>query len=241
MSIDTHRTVAEIAPEKSQAVALFEELGTDYCCGVRKPLATACEVAGIDVNHVEGLLDGVGKDQPDAEDWGERSLAGLNSLIVEKHHAYCREEGLRVQPLLEKFVSKHGEHHPELSQVQELFIALRSELCMHMIKDEQMLFPYIIALENSAARQSVPPRAPSGTVQNPVRMMVQEHDDAGELTKEICSLTANFTTPRDACPRFKALYQCLEAFEADLYQHIHLGNNILFPHAIALEDVPRAI
>ena len=236
MSIDTQQTVAEIALEKPQAAAVFEKLGIDYCCGGNKPLAAACEEAGVDLNHVEGLLEGAAKDQPDAENWSEQSLAGLVGHIVEKHHAYCREEGLRLQPLLAKVVSKHGEHHPELTQVQELFTALRDELSMHMMKEERMLFPYIIDLEKAAARKSAPPRAPFGTVQNPVRMMVQEHDDAGQLTKEIRTLTGDFTTPQDACPSFKALYQGLEAFEADLHQHIHLENNILFPRAIALED-----
>ena len=240
MGIDIQKTVAEIALEKPQAAAAFEKLGIDYCCGGRKSLAAACEEAGIDVSHVEGLLQGDGKDRPDAGNWSEQSLGSLISHIVEKHHAYCREEGVRLQPLLEKVVARHGGHHPELTQVQGLFAALRNELSMHMMKEEQMLFPYIIALENSAARKSALPRAPFGTVHNPVRMMVLEHDDAGHLLKEIRSLSGNFKAPQDACPSFKALYQGLEAFEADLHQHIHLENNILFPRAIALEDATRA-
>jgi regulator of cell morphogenesis and NO signaling len=236
MGIDSQRTVAEIALERPQAAAVFEKLGIDYCCGGRTPLAAACEQAGVDLNHVEGLLEGAGKDQPGAANWGEQSLASLVSHIVGKHHAYCREEGLRLQPLVAKVVSKHGEHHPEVAQVQNLFTALRNELSMHMMKEEQMLFPYIIALEESAARKSAPPRAPFGTVHNPVRMMVEEHDDAGNLLKDIRSLSGNFTAPPDACPSFKALYQGLEAFEADLHQHIHLENNILFPRAVTLED-----
>ena len=240
MGIDTQRTVAEIALERPQAAAVFERLGIDYCCGGRKPLAAACEEAGIDLDRVEGLLEGVGNDQLGTENWSDQSLASLVGHIVEKHHAYCREEGLRLQPLLEKVFSKHGEHHPELTQVRIAFTALRNELSIHMMKEEQMLFPYIIALEESAARKSAPPRAPFGTVENPVRMMVQEHDDAGHLLKEIRSVTGNFTAPQDACTSFKALYQGLEAFEVDLHQHIHLENNILFPRAVTLEDTSQS-
>ena len=103
-----------------------------------------------------------------------------------------------------------------------------------------MLFPYIISLEKSATGKSFPPSAPFGTVQNPVRMMMQEHDSAGRLIQEIRKLTANFTVPLDACTSFKALYQGLEAFEADLHQHIHLENNLLFPRAIELEEAVRS-
>ena len=240
MGIDTQRTVAEIALEKPQAAAVFEKLGIDYCCGGSKPLAAACEEAGIDVKHVEDLLDGPGKNEAETENWGQRSLADLIGHIVERHHAYCREESLRLQPLLAKVVSVHGERHPELAQVQELFISLRNELSMHMMKEEQMLFPYIIRSEEAATHKSAAPRAPFGTVKNPVRMMVTEHDDAGHLVKEIRGLTGSFTTPGDACTSFRALYKGLEAFEADLHLHIHLENNLLFPRAIALEDAAQA-
>ncbi len=239
MSIDTQRTVAEIALERPESAAIFEKLGIDYCCGGGKPLAAACKAAGIDVNNVATLLEGAARaTQPgvEAANWSEQSLAALINHIVEKHHAFCREESHRLEPLSAKVVSKHGEHHPELQRIHELFTSLRSELSMHLMKEEQMLFPYIIGLEDSATRNSAPPRAPFGTVQNPVRMMVQEHDDAGELLKEIRELSRNFSAPEDACPSFKALYQGLQAFEADLHQHIHLENNLLFPRAIALEE-----
>ncbi len=74
-----------------------------------------------------------------------------------------------------------------------------------------------------------------GTVANPVRMMMQEHDGAGDALKQLRTLTNNYSTPEDACVTYKTFYDALRAFEADLHQHIHLENNILFPRAIALE------
>lgn len=243
MSIDTQRTVAEIALERPESAAVFEKLGIDYCCGGGKPLAAACEAAGIDVHHVADLLEGTaGATQPGAEgaNWSAQTLATLINHIVEKHHAFCREEGHRLEPLSAKVLSKHGERHPELQRIHEMFTSLRSELSMHMMKEEQMLFPYIARLEDSVTRNSAPPRPPFGAVQNPVRMMVQEHDDAGELLKEIREQSRGFSAPEDACPSFRALYQGLQAFEADLHQHIHLENNLLFPRAITLEEEAHA-
>lgn len=242
MNIDTQRTVAEIALERPQATAVFERLGIDYCCGGQKPLAAACEVAGIDVNQVADLLEKTActsQSGVEPEDWSEQTLASLIGHIVQKHHAYCREESLRLQPLLAKVASKHGERHPELEEVQSVFTALRNELSMHLMKEEQVLFPYIIGLEESITQKSVPPRAPFGTVQNPVHMMIQEHDDAGHMVKQIRALTQNFSAPEGACTSYKALLQGLESFEADLHRHIHLENNLLFPRALALEDTAR--
>lgn len=243
MSIDTQRTVADIALEKPQAAAVFEKLGIDYCCNGRKPLAEACQQADVELEHVRSLLElAFTADQSSApsENWAGQSLGSLINHIVRKHHAFCREECLRLEPLLSKVVSKHRENHPELERVQAHFTSLRNELSMHLMKEEKMLFPYIIGLEESEQQKSAPPRAPFGGVQNPVRMMMQEHDNAGHLIRGIRGLTANFTPPENACNSFKALYQGLQMFEADLHQHIHLENNLLFPRAVALEDAARS-
>jgi regulator of cell morphogenesis and NO signaling len=243
MSIDTQRTVADIALKKPQAAAIFEKLGIDYCCNGRQPLAAACEQAGVELDRVRNLLEqalSTNQSSAEVENWSEQSLASLIHHIVRKHHAFCREECLRLEPLLAKVVSKHGENHPELERVQAHFTSLRNELSMHLMKEEQMLFPYIVALEESEKQKSTSPRAPFGTIQNPVRMMMQEHDKAGHLIRGIRGLTENFTPPEDACNSFKALYQGLEAFETDLHQHIHLENNLLFPRAVALEDAARS-
>ena len=74
-----------------------------------------------------------------------------------------------------------------------------------------------------------------GTVTNPVRMMMQEHDGAGDALRSLRSITSNYTIPEDACISYRTLYQALQDYEADLHQHIHLENNILFPRAVAME------
>jgi regulator of cell morphogenesis and NO signaling len=58
---------------------------------------------------------------------------------------------------------------------------------------------------------------------------------AGGALVEIRALTHDYQLPTYACSTVRALYEGLEALEADLHVHIHLENNILFPRAIALE------
>jgi regulator of cell morphogenesis and NO signaling len=105
-----------------------------------------------------------------------------------------------------------------------------------MFKEEQVLFPYIAGLVQAAEQNSAAPFAPFGTVKNPVRMMMLEHDTAGDILRELRALTSDYTAPADACISYRTLYQALEDFEKDLHQHIHLENNILFPKALELES-----
>ena len=107
---------------------------------------------------------------------------------------------------------------------------------MHMMKEENVLFPYIVRMEGAVVKNDPVAPPPFGTVQNPVRMMMQEHDGAGEALRQIRAASHDFIAPKDACISYQTLYQALPAFEADLHQHIHLENNILFPRAVEMED-----
>jgi regulator of cell morphogenesis and NO signaling len=226
------KTVREVVLENPGAVRVFQELGIDYCCGGQKPLDEACAAANVSVDEVLAKME-AGMRVPAAgapQDWQRESLSRLIEHIHGVHHGFVRRESPRILALLEKVCGVHGAHHPELLQVREAFTALAGELSAHLMKEEQMLFPYIAGAERGSA-----PAACFGSVQNPIRMMMFEHDNAGAVLRELRRLTNDYAVPSDACPSYQTLYQALREFEADLHQHIHLENNILFPRAVALE------
>jgi regulator of cell morphogenesis and NO signaling len=231
---DVTKTVREFAVEVPQATRLFETLGIDYCCGGGKSLRDACASANLSVDEVVGKLVASVKQSAasPAADWATSSLTDLADYIVNKHHVYVRQELPRLDQLLNKVATKHGEKHPELIKIKNLFRGVNEELSSHLMKEEQILFPYIKELESP---QSSNRRTMFGSVRNPIHMMEIEHDSAGDAMKEIRELSNNFTAPDEGCFSYKTLYQGLLEFEADLHQHIHLENNILFPRAIQLE------
>src|SRR5262249_45057999 len=143
----------------------------------------------------------------------------------------------RLEKLFEKVCSRHGARHPELFEAQRVFSQLRQDLIPHMLKEEQALFPYIARMEEAVNENRALPAAFFGTVRKPGRrMMMMEHDTAGDLLKQLCNVTKGYTAPPDGCVSFQTLYQALVALEADLHQHIHLENNILFPRAVEMEE-----
>ncbi len=237
MNIDLNQTVRDLAVENPAATRVFEKFGIDYCCGGGKSLREACQAANVAPDKLVELLQaaGQGRSRNGNQDWKSESLADLIDHIVETHHAYTREELDRLEPLLAKVCSVHGQRHPELPRIQQLFAGLAQELTMHMMKEEQVLFPYISRMEEAVVERR--PIMPSmfGTVQNPVQMMMHEHDSAGQALHEMRELSAGYTAPQDACVSFQTLYRALDEFERDLHQHIHLENNILFPRAVEME------
>lgn len=233
------KTIREIALEFPQSVRVFEEFKIDYCCGGRKPLAEACENSGIDEKLVweklENAVKGVEKNEK--TDFPEHKRpAELADYIVEKHHAFTRNELERLTPLMDKVCRKHGEHHAELFKVQTGFRALSDEIIPHLQKEEMMLFPYIKVLAAVVSTNLPVAEPPFKTVNNPVRMMMLEHDAAGDFLRQMRVASNDYALPDGACPSYTALYFGLEELERDLHRHIHLENNVLFPQAIELEE-----
>ena len=233
------KTVAHIAVEIPGATRLFENLGIDYCCGGKRSLADACATAGVTFEVVKKSLEVIAASPDSAEErnFQTATLEELVKHIVGKHHSFTRLELARLTALLERVCTAHGENHPELLRINVLFRELRTDLETHMTKEEQVLFPYVIRME-AAAKQNVPLfRPPFGTVANPVRMMMLEHDRAGELLKEIRLLSSDYVSPTDGCLSYQTLYAAFQGLEKDLHEHIHLENNVLFPRAVAAEPV----
>lgn len=232
------KTIREIALEAPLTIRVFENNRIDFCCGGRVPFREACENADVDPQTIAAELEAaIGEAAMNIAEAAERKLPGeLIEHIVSTHHAFTRSEIDRLVPLSEKVAMRHGESHPELLEIRDTFAALGDELLLHMRKEEMMLFPYIGQLERSANTESVPPLPPFGTVNNPVRMMMFEHDQAGEILKKLRLLSDDFTPPEGACPSYKGLFAGLEYFEKDLHRHIHLENNVLFPKAIEMEN-----
>ena len=236
MSLDHESKMKDIALSNPAARQVLEDAGLDYCCGGGQSLHDACLHADVPAEEILKRLRENSKDvSPDEANWTSAPLSDLTRHIRERHHRYVREAIARVQTLLDKVVTKHGENHPEITDIQRLFTEIGREMIMHMQKEEQILFPYIDALEKAASTHGSMEPPFFQTVRNPIHTMMKEHESAGEFVKQIRKVSSEYKAPADACTSYKALYQDLQAFEADLHQHVHLENNILFPRAVEME------
>ena len=233
----TTKTIREIAVEMPAMTRVFEEYKIDFCCGGGRNFYDACQFAGVAPEIVSQKINQILSNQTEGVEMAEqKSVSELIDYILEKHHVFTKAEITRLSALMEKVCRKHGAHHDELFALQKSFTALCDDLTPHMRKEETMLFPFIKHLEMSAANNLSSPRPPFKTVKNPVRMMMIEHDTAGDFLRKMREITKDYALPEGACPSFQALYFGLEELEKDLHRHIHLENNVLFPDAVKLEQ-----
>jgi len=229
-------TLGEIVSKDLRKAEVFKKLGMDFCCGGKKSLEDACTEKGLNVSDVRKALDGVSDTQTfsSSHDFNSWSLSFLADYIVNVHHAYVKENTPMLSELSLKIADHHGEKHPELIKIRNVIDEMLCELKVHMKKEETILFPYVKQIEISLENGNNMPRA-FNSVQQPVAVMEHDHDIVAGLSKEIRTLTSNYTLPADACNSYALLYRKLEEFENDLHLHIHLENNILFPKAVEAE------
>jgi regulator of cell morphogenesis and NO signaling len=231
MTID--QTVGELVVERPARARVFEQLGIDYCCGGRKPLAEACSEKGLSPQAVLEALEDDRAPERGERNWATASMTDLCDHIEQTHHEYLRQELPRLEFLTSKVAMRHGDRLPKLVEVRDVLLALKAELEMHMMKEERILFPLCRQFDTAQGL----PESHCGSVNNPIAVMIREHEDAGDALARLRELTDGYAPPADACNTFRAMYDSLHQLERDMHQHVHKENNILFPRAARAESL----
>ena len=237
LSPEGGETIGELVARDYRKAEVFKKFGVDFCCGGKKTVARACAEKGLDAAVVEKELHALGDTAGSrGQNFDAWDLGFLADYIENNHHSYVREAIPALSEYTTKIARVHGERHPELLEIARHFAAVASELNAHMPKEERILFPYIRQLSQAAKTGSLLPRPAFGSIQNPINMMEMEHEAAGSSMEAIRQLSHQYTLPADACTTYRLAFAKPQEFEADLFQHIHLENNLLFPKAVKLEE-----
>jgi regulator of cell morphogenesis and NO signaling len=221
------RTVGELVAERPGRSRVFQAFKIDFCCQGGRTLREACERKGVACEAlVEQLEAELSEKSAPAQNPAELPPHELAAYIVETHHGFLRRELPRLHPMSERVAHVHGGHTPSLVEMFHVFTGMEAELSSHMMKEEQVLFPAIVALSRGET-------APV-TLDGPVACMIHEHEEVGTALARLSELSHGFQPPADACNTYRALFAGLRDLEEDLHRHIHLENAVLFPAAQAM-------
>ena len=237
-TITDQTTVGEIVAKDYRAAGVFHKYRIDFCCQGGTALSAACEKKQVDPailrQELEQAMKESGGQQIDFQTWPPDLLC---DYIEKTHHRYVAESIPVLHQFLDKVARVHGGRHPELLEINQLFREVAEALIQHMEKEEVVLFPYVreLVAQRMTGSDFKPPHF--GTVENPIRVMEQEHEFAGDHFHRIAELSEQYTPPADACTTYRVAFAKLDEFEQDLHRHVHLENNILFPRAKAMEEM----
>jgi regulator of cell morphogenesis and NO signaling len=217
--IDTKETLGQIASTHPAAMHVFLRHRLDFCCGGAQKFTEACHTAGLDPNEVASEIAVEAEGRPVAR-WDTKPLPEVISFILNRYHEPLRRDLSVLTEAAARVERVHGKKPSCPRGLTECLVQFDAELREHMSKEEQVLFPAILAGGRGAQ------------LHMPIRVMLQEHDDHGANLRRLRELTTQFIPPPEACATWRALYSGLDKLESELMEHIHLENNVLFPRAL---------
>ncbi|PKD44444.1 iron-sulfur cluster repair di-iron protein [Rhodohalobacter barkolensis] len=229
------RNIGDIVADNYHAAGVFKEFGIDFCCGGGLPLGEVCERKGINPDQVTLKLSTMptgGTTVNQKFNLWEPDF--LIDYIINNHHTFVRTKTEEILVYAAKVANVHGERHPENIEIYQLFAKLSNELIQHLQDEEQTVFPLIKNIHLQIKNGEEVNEKLANQLRAELDHMIDDHEGAGDIMKEIRSLSNDFTPPADACATYQILYQNLAGFEEDLHQHVHLENNILFKKAETL-------
>ena len=223
------KKIGDIVTDNFKAAEIFKKYGIDFCCGGNSLLKQACAEKNIDLAVLAQELTELAEQPADAShNFKEWDLGFLCDYIVNTHHQTVNKLLPQVLAYTRKIADVHGSHHPELLQVATLFSQINDELVPHLKNEEEILFPAIKdALKTGSALSEE-------TIKSEIARMSAEHEFAGNAMDKINKLSDGYRLPQDACNSYMVAFKLLEQFEDDLHIHVHLENNIVYPHALLL-------
>jgi regulator of cell morphogenesis and NO signaling len=227
MIFNKNQKIGEIAAIFPKATDIFMDYEIDFCCGGDRPLKVALEKQGISEEEMLYKLNKAYdefEDSIDSEvDWQKRPMTELIDYVVNKHHSFMKQELPITDKLLNKILKVHYIDNGELlSKLNKLFSNLKVEIEEHLIKEEELLFPLIKKYEDNPSEEGL------SKVLQIMSETEDEHENAGDILKEMRRITKGYIVPETGCSSFERTYQKMQEIEADLFKHIHLENNILF-------------
>ncbi|MEF2964505.1 iron-sulfur cluster repair di-iron protein [Paenibacillus sp. M1] len=223
---DKEDLVRDIVLGFPKSADYFRRRKIDFCCGGNRSLQAAAAERGIEAEELVADLTELAAAHPQAEErdaWEEADSRSLIEHIVNKHHAFLREELPELQKSVTKVARVHGEHDPHLLEVQQLYGQLRDELLEHTAKEEAEVFPKMINWELGQEEEVL------GKLRSAIDELEDEHEGAGRILKRLRDITGDYQPPAHACTTYRTTYARLEELEGMTFTHIHLENNILFP------------
>ncbi|MCF8721172.1 iron-sulfur cluster repair di-iron protein [Nitrospina gracilis] len=225
--LTVHTPVFQFVEDHPARAALLEELGIDYCCGGQTPFEEACRQKGMDPQKVFDRVVAFHAPESAGEQVAQSAVTATEWVnhIEKTHHVYLKAAMPRIMQLIEKVVAAHGHNHPELKDLEAVYTELVQDLGPHLIKEERVLFPMIRKMDGTQEAQTFH----CGSIQNPIRIMLMEHNLAGDLLQKIKDITHSYTPPEDACRSYQLMLDELHRFALDTHLHVHKENNILFP------------
>jgi len=236
--IDVNSNVSDIVRKDYRTADVFKKYGINYCCGGNASLKEACELKKLNLSLVTREVENAVQTihLPAAIRFDEWPVEFLIDYILNVHHSYVKKTLPPLQMQIQSFAEGHRSKYPYMLNVADAFDTLSDILTEHMQKEETSIFPYLKQICSTYTRKETYGGLFVRTMSKRLDHIIEvEHKRIVACLNELRDLTHRYTFTPSVCTNHQVIYHKLKEFDADLVQHKHLENNILFPKVMQME------
>ena len=223
--IEQNQKLGEIVAMLPKASEIFKNVQIDFCCGGHRTLEEAILEKGL---NAEVLLKQLNEAYQIFIERAEGNIPSaatdveLIDFYIMPHHVFTKQILPEISELAGTILRVHGANHRELFTIHKLVRNLEADLEQHLIKEETILFPAIKEYASNPSEKTLK------QVKEQIAETEDEHDTAGAILKKLRAITHEYSVPEDGCETYDLTFELIQRLESDLFEHIHLENNILF-------------
>lgn len=150
--------------------------------------------------------------------------------ISSKDHEQIRQSIRLSQKLFKELGTGQEELTDMLKSGESCFTELCKVLDDHLNKEDEILFPYALAMLNMGnAGQPKPMNLKVGLLKNPLHAMNKEHETMMELLMSLRRTLKNYCCESAYPVKMRLLCSELFLLEQSLFWHFFLQENVLYP------------
>lgn len=218
--VNAQESLADLAAFGPEVRSILLRHRLDFCCGGRQSLAAACAKAGLPTEALVAEIESALANRSDVPDPQALSVPELVDYILQRFHQPLPGQLEGVIAAAEKVERVHHDKPNCPHGLADHLRHFRDGLLSHMAKEEGVLFPALARGQRGEF------------LGGPVSVMMHEHDEHAAGLRKTRELAHDLVPPPEACRTWRALYEELARIEADLMEHVHLENHVLFPRAL---------
>ncbi|MFA8436254.1 MAG: hypothetical protein ACEPOZ_17195 [Marinifilaceae bacterium] len=239
MLIKKNMKMADVVLLNHMLIPVIHRFGINLGFG-DKTVEEICQEGQIDLNFFLELVNAYhDSDYFPNEKLQTIPAKDIVAYLKMTHANYLNEWLTEIESKIDKLRSEKDEDQKYISLIKNFFEGYRSELTEHILREEELVFPYVIALEQTVLTQTVSDSNRKLLNSYSIQTFHDEHDDIEEKLLDLKTIMIKYLNPPVNILLYHKIIQELFKLEEDLNYHSRIENNVLIPKVKTMEKLAK--
>lgn len=166
-------------------------------------------------------------------EYSSNDIQTIINYLKNSHQYYLKEKYPQIQDYIKQIYQINN--HPEILMIDKFFDKYFIEVTEHLDYENQVVFPYVLNLDNKLSQKNYEDKMSSYSVTE----YREHHNDIEEKLTDLKNLLIKYLTQKGDQQLRRKLLFCLFELEYDLNIHSQIEDSILIPLVEKMEQLAK--